>query len=67
MMIWQVCEDCGEDWCNLHGMHAKECPCPMHCEWKSDPLVTGIDTLKQAKAGWNPPGAVPPIAAPDFQ
>jgi hypothetical protein len=37
---WQVCEDCGDDWCNLHGMHTKDCPCPMHCEWESDPLAT---------------------------
>ena len=40
MKAWQVCEDCGDDWCNLHGMHVKDCPCPMHCEWQEDPLAT---------------------------
>jgi hypothetical protein len=42
MTVWQVCEDCGDDWCNLHGQHVKDCPCPMHHEWAADPLATEI-------------------------
>lgn len=42
MKAWQVCEDCGDDWCNLHGQHVKDCPCPMHHEWAADPLATEI-------------------------
>ena len=30
-------------------------------------ICSTADTLQAAKAGWNPPGAVPLIAAPDFQ
>lgn len=45
MKAWQVCEHCGDDWCNLHGMHSKDCPCPMHHEWESDPLHSNIRTV----------------------
>lgn len=43
MTVWEVCDHCGEDWCNLHGQHANDCPCPMHHEWTADPLATDIE------------------------
>ena len=34
---WESCECCDDWWCNLHGMHTGECPCPEIDEWDSDP------------------------------
>lgn len=39
MICWQLCEDCGEFWCNIHGEHAFECPCPAIEEWDTDPYT----------------------------
>jgi len=51
MKVWQVCEDCGDDWCNLHRMHAKDCPCPMHDDWEQDPMATEVqETLRHPEA-----------------
>jgi len=33
---WTPC-DCGEYWCNRHGMHAHECECPPLEEWSTNP------------------------------
>ena len=43
MTAWEVCDHCGDDWCNLHGQHVNDCPCPMHHEWAADPLETKIE------------------------
>jgi DNA (cytosine-5)-methyltransferase 1 len=34
---WEPCECCDDWWCNIHGMHTGECPCPEIDEWDSDP------------------------------
>jgi DNA (cytosine-5)-methyltransferase 1 len=30
---WTECPDCGDFWCNLHGEHAYDCPCPPVDDW----------------------------------
>ena len=34
---WMPCPCCDDWWCNIHGMHTGECPCPEIDEWDSDP------------------------------
>ncbi len=41
---WVRCQCCENYWCNLHWMHAHDCPCPPIEEWGISPyrhLVTG--------------------------
>jgi DNA (cytosine-5)-methyltransferase 1 len=38
--IWEPCQDCGNDWCNIHGKHASECGCPDLDAWAKDPAET---------------------------
>lgn len=35
---WTECPDCGDFWCNLHGMHAYDCPCPPVDDWAEQNL-----------------------------
>ena len=37
---WVPCPDCDDKWCNIHGKHAHECPCPPIEEWTTDPYTT---------------------------
>lgn len=33
--IWEPCPDCQDVYCNLHQMHAGECPCPEIDAWEA--------------------------------
>lgn len=35
---WTVCPDCDDFWCNIHGEHAADCPCPSVDEWEEEGL-----------------------------
>ena len=39
---WRRCADCEEFWCELHGQHAFECPCPPIEEWPVDPYACAV-------------------------
>jgi hypothetical protein len=43
MAAWTPCPCCENYWCNLHAMHAFECPCPPVGEWDVDPYSAGAD------------------------
>ena len=34
---WRVCDNCGQDWCDLHTQHVRDCGCPPAKEWDSSP------------------------------
>jgi len=43
---WIPCSYCEDHWCNIHGMHAFECPCQdlsRWREWKIDPYETPME------------------------
>lgn len=59
---WVACQ-CGEMFCNVHNMHAFECPCPPVEEWETSPYSTPIET-----AGIQPAaGPAGPLTTPDEQ
>lgn len=39
---WIRCDDCGEFFCLIHGMHAAECDCPPVDELDFDPYCEGF-------------------------
>lgn len=42
---WTPCPCCENHWCNIHGQHAHECPCPEIAEWTTDPYRTSSPSL----------------------
>lgn len=38
---WTPCPACEDAWCEIHQMHAFECPCPSVEEWDVDPYCHG--------------------------
>lgn len=44
--VWVPCPCCDEHWCNLHDMHACDCPCPPIDEWETDPYGV-VDRLDE--------------------
>ena len=53
---WEICEDCGEMWCNVHATHTGDfdCDCPGIEDWEMlgiDPYEAGGDlTPEELKA-----------------
>jgi len=43
--IWELC-GCGCYWCNLHKMHAHECPCLEIEGWETDPYSPNKGVLE---------------------
>lgn len=34
---WSPCPNCENYWCEIHKMHAHDCPCPPVEEWETSP------------------------------
>lgn len=67
---WEPCDGCDEFWCNIHEMHAFECPCPPIEEWDSDPY--SVDNTQHPRleghgadsGAWREAGSSRPAARP---
>jgi hypothetical protein len=48
LVPWIECDQCPEFWCNVHDVHASECPCPAVEDWEISPYmeqkVSSIDS-----------------------
>lgn len=47
---WVPCDCCESHWCNRHGKHAYECPCPPVEEWELSPYVVHPPSLALVEA-----------------
>lgn len=55
---WMPCPCCDDWWCNIHGMHTGECPCPEIDEWETDPYAANSNRPgRQEQRGASPTGA----------
>jgi hypothetical protein len=44
---WVPCQMCDYFWCNVHELHAHDCPCPPVENWRgSSPYQAGADLLR---------------------
>ena len=60
--LWVPCsEGCGEFWCNLHEMHAFECPCPPVEEHEHDPYTDHEATMPVAAKQRTPRASTRPL------
>lgn len=52
---WSPCADgCGDFWCNVHDLHAYDCPCPEIEAWERDPygVAPRIGSIEPDISGW---------------